>query len=377
MITKSNFGGAQRYVYDLAIAMKGRQHDVTVALGGTGAQRAETGKLKTLLDEHGIRTILVENFMRDMSLIRDIRALFEIIRLVFRERPDVLHANSSKAGGLGAFAGRLCGVKRILFTSHGLTFDETWRPLWQRVLIRYATWLTILLSHKTITISRDTMESAQRLGFVKNKVRLIYNGIQEPNYKSRNEARDHLYTLSTSKPKKDGFWIGTIAELHPNKNLDVVVDALATLGSNGTDMEFIAMGDGEVREQLLEHARGINVLGRVHLPGFVEHAAEYTTAFDTFILPSKKEGLPYVLLEAGLAGLPIVASDISGNRDIIEHEASGLLVPPDDPQAIGNALMTYITNPERARKHGAALKRKVKESFSIQKMVTETEALYH
>lgn len=371
VITKSNYGGAQRYVFDLASHLAPDEYDVAVAFGGTGSKGASIGTLSERLTHAGIRTIAIRHFMRDVSLFEDVRAFFELVRIIRAERPDVLHVTSSKAGGLGALAGRLMRVPRIVFTSHGLTFDESWRPLWQRALIWLFTWGTVMLSHASIMISRETYARARALPFVGSKVALVYNGIVPPHFLSRDTARTKLGVTTDSTTAI----IGTIGELHPNKNQHLLIEALTELKTQGLLPHLILMGEGEERARLeaLASARGVST--QVHLLGYVHDAATYLPALDIFVLPSVKEGLPYVLMEAGYAGLPTIASDISGNRDIVVHDESGLLVDTT-PSALAQALSRYLTDSSLAHTQGATLQARVQALFSIDTMLSGTIALY-
>ena len=169
VITKSNWGGAQAYVHTLAARLIKEGADAVVVLGGTGEAEAGTGLLAKKLEEDGVRTIYVKNFMRDISIAREFASLSELIQIFKKEKPDVVHLNSSKAGGIGALAGRLAGVQKIVFTSHGLAYDED-RSLFARSLIWLATWATVILSHATIVISSDTYRRARKLPFCAKKV---------------------------------------------------------------------------------------------------------------------------------------------------------------------------------------------------------------
>jgi len=373
LITKSNFGGAQRYVFDLATGLPGN-FEAIVALGGTGARGAKTGTLQERLQAAHVRTIPVKHFMRDMSLLSDVRAFFEIWRIIRAERPSILHVTSSKAGGLGALAGRLAGVRTIIFTSHGLTFDEDWRPRWQRLLIWFFTAATILLSTHTIQLSRDTYARASSIPGARKKVHLIPNGITTPYFLSRDEARARLADGHVTGE----LWVGTIAEYHPNKNLSVLIEAIKLLHDSGHRAELWLLGtigDGGEYERLRTLARRLDIESSVHMPGYVQNAAQLLTAFDIFALPSRKEGLPYVLIEAGFAGLPVIASDIPGNTDIIEHEVTGLLIKATG-DACAHALETLIDDPKKAQDFGTALAARVRQSFSLDHMLHETVHLY-
>lgn len=372
IITKSNYGGAQRYVFDLATHLPKDTFSAVVALGGTGEPGAKTGMLVRKLEENGIRTILVKHFMRDMSLTRDIGVFFELLSIIRRERPDVLHVTSSKAGGIGALIGRMTRVPKIIFTSHGLAFDESWRPLWQRVLIWLATWWTMILSTKTIQITRDTATRASRMPFLKNKVVLIHNGREAPLLLPKDDARKRLCDREHVCGE---CWIGTIAELTPNKNLHTLIEATALIHTKGVRPHVWIISDGEERGRLEKQVRDLSLENYVHMPGYVEDASTLLKAFDIFTLPSKKEGLPYVLLEAGHASLPVVTSDIPGIQDIITNDRTGLMIETNSKK-LADALEILISDKPLREKLGNALHRHVTEMFTIDRMVSLTSELY-
>lgn len=367
IITKSNYGGAQKYIFELANAAKGTGHGVSVACGGTGEAGATLGLLAEKLTAADIPVHHIKNFMRNMSLFSDIKAFIEICWLIRKEKPDVVHLTSSKAGGIGALASRFTSVPKIIFTSHGLTMDEVWRPIWQRALIYLGTWLTLRLADHNIMISTETFDRARRMPLLSSRVSLIKNGITPIQFIERTEARK---TLAPQVPQQ-AFWIGGIGELHPNKNWSAVISAMSSLPNQ---VHLLIIGEGEEHLTLEETINENDLNGRVHLLGYVD-GAQYLKAFDIFILPSKKEGLPYVLLEAGLAGLATVASDLPGNRDIIETGQNGILVEPT-PRLIATSLEILIRDEGMRRNLGSELLETVKNSFSVQAMFTKTLALY-
>src|SRR5690606_30501769 len=135
LITKSNWGGAQRYVYDLAAGLPEEEFETLVALGGDGPL---TDKLRS----QGVRVVPLPALQRDMSIDKDIQSFFDIWAIIRVERPHIFHVNSSKAGLFGALIGRLAGVPKIIFTAHGWGFNED-RPGWQKLAIKFGHWLTI------------------------------------------------------------------------------------------------------------------------------------------------------------------------------------------------------------------------------------------
>lgn len=369
VVTKSNFGGAQRYCFDLATNLPPDDFEVTVAFGP--GPDGKPGALASMLAEKRIRTILVPELTRDVSLRGDFQAARALRALFIRERPDVVHLSSSKAGGLGALAARLARVPRILFTAHGLAYDER-RSRVSRTLIWGATWATMLLAHRTIAISHDTFERARRLPFLRTRIVLIRNGILSPSFLSKEEARDEIRTLDPEIPAR-AHWIGAVGELHPNKNHTAAIDALTYMES---DAHFVILGSGELLASLRAYAETKHVEKRVHLLGFVPDAARYMRAFDCMILPSHKEGLPYVLLEAGYAYLPVIASDIAGVRDIILNDFTGILVPPDDHAALAYAIERVLGDARLSRSFADELLKRVQKSFSLDTMLEKTTRLY-
>ena len=165
IITKSNWGGAQKNVFELAKAMKERGHTVSVALGGEGI-------LQRRLEDEGIKTYPILSLERDISTKKDAGSFKEIFSLIKREKPDILHLHSPKAAGMGALAGRLQRVKSIIVTVHGWSFNEN-RSTGQKIIIAFFSWLTMILAHKTILLSRQEYSQASHFPGVKDKIILI------------------------------------------------------------------------------------------------------------------------------------------------------------------------------------------------------------
>lgn len=367
VVTKSNFGGAQRYCLDLSRELKKRGINAAVAHGVD--PDGKRGKLTTLLFANDIRSIPLASLGRDIHPMRDVVAFKELRALFALERPHVVHLNSSKAGGLGALAARVSRVPRIVFTLHGFPGDEA-RSALSRTLITLATWLTILLSHVTITIHRRDYERMRALPFARRKVVLVRNGIETPTFLSRSEARAELRTLAPALPP-DCTLVGSIGELHVNKAYDTLIRALSKV-----DAHLVLIGDGSERSRLTGLAESEQVKDRLHIVGFVPDAARYLRALDCFVLPSQKEGLPYVLLEAGCAYVPVVATHVGGIPDVIVNDFTGILVPPGKPDQLASAINRVLSDATLARSLSEELLKRVRGSFSLETMVDKTIATY-
>ncbi len=298
VITKSNWGGAQRYVYDLATALPKDEFEVQVAFG-------QPGRLAEELKHAGIRTYPITALQRDVSIIADLKSFFELWRLFRTERPDIVHLNSSKAAGLGALAARIARVPRIIFTAHGWPFEEKRNPV-SRICIYLLSWVTALLSHTVIVVSDYDLRIGQKMLGVGHKMVRIYNGIAV-----------HAPLASGEKIRAafpPGVRItGTIGELTRNKNQIALVEQ----AKDDPSLYVAIVGEGEERARLEAKIKEYGLEGRVKLFGFLT-APEVLKGFDVFALPSLKEGLPYVLLEAKAAGIPIVANRVGGVGEILD-----------------------------------------------------------
>ena len=325
------------------------------------------GLLAKKLAAKNIQTLAIPTLQRDISLLKDIGTFFVLLRIFKSERPNIIHLNSSKAAALGALAARIAGIRRIIFTVHGWPFNEKRGRLW-----RSCTWLvsylTALLSTEVIVITSLDFKQAKAMPLVSEKTHLIPNGITMPEFLSREEAREKLLL------PQNALVIGSLGELTQNKGYPELVTVASKLLQEGQDFLLAIIGEGEARATISDQILKNPVLnGRVILLGFQEDARAYLNAFDLFVLNSRKEGLPYVLLEAGAAGLPVAATAVGGILDIIENEKTGLLAPP---HTMEGALLKLLTDKEARNKFGSALKAEVKKRFSFTKMLTDTLALY-
>ncbi len=333
IITKSVWAGAGKYVYDLAAGLPKDQFEVFVAAGGRDA-------LAQKIIKAGIPYFEIKHFQRDISIFKEMLAYFEILKLLLKIRPDLVHVNSSKAGGI---VGVACWDYKFLtfdfklkniFTAHGWAFHED-RPGWQIWLIRLVTKITCFYYSRIICVSEYDYQSA-----IKNKIApakkliAIHNGIKPEEYDFRERTEKE-------------FTVGTIGEAVKNKGHEYLREA----GKNFPGIKF-------------------NIISNM------PDAARYLKNFDIFVLPSLKEGLPYVLLEASLAEIPIIATNVGGVPEIIENEKTGLLIKPAKPDEIADALKTLINNPELAKTLAQNARQKILKEFSFEKMLQRTLAAY-
>lgn len=357
-ITKSNWGGAQKYVFDLTTHFKDIGDEVVVAFGGEGI-------LAERLKEKNIRTVTINNLTRDVGLFQELNSIKEIWDLIKKEKPDLIHLNSSKVSLLGGFLGRVLGIKKIIFTAHGFLFREE-RPFWQILIIKFLTWLTIIFSHKTICVSKKDYEDVKDWLFVKDRLLVIHNGLKK--------EEESIYI---EREIDNLVKIVSIAELHKNKGLEYGIQTINLLKNRLQNFKYIIFtfgGDEEL--YLIRLIRELNLENFVEIKFLEKNEKVNLKDFDIYFLPSIKEGLPYVLLEAGINSLPIVASDTGGVNEVVENYKNGFLIKPKDINAFELALEKLILDPELRKSFGIEAKIKINKEFLFEEMIKNVEIVY-
>lgn len=371
VITKSVWAGAGKYVFDLATELPKSQFMAIIAAGGSDV-------LAQKIKDTGIPYHEIKNFQRNVNPLRDIAAFFEILKLLKKERPDIVHVSSAKAGGVAGLAIYFYKISQglkandqnptAIFTVHGWTFSER-RPQWQIFLIKLFSRLTCLLYDKIICVSEHDRKIAVGNNIAPTKKLVtIHNGIKIDFYDfySKHEARKKLGL------GEEDFVVGAIGEFTKNKGHRYLIEAAKNL----KNLKFVIIGFGEDEQYLKNKIKSAGLENRFFIETGKPDAALYLKAFDVFVLPSLKEGLPYVLLEAALAERPIISTGVGGITEIITNQETGLLVEPAAPFELEGDIESLYKNKDLAENLAKNAKEKTLKYFSFKKMLENTLALY-
>jgi glycosyltransferase involved in cell wall biosynthesis len=369
LITKGVWGGAQKYLYALATSLPQDKYEV-YAIVGTG------GILKNKLEEKGVKVFEINSLQRDISILSELKSFIHIFNIIRKIEPQILHLNSPKASGIGSVIAKFLLVPKTIQTVHGWSFNEN-RNIFSKVLIWFFSWITVIFTDKTIVISKSERDQALKMPFVDDgKIVLIKNGISKINYIDKEIVREallHRVNLTINDLPKDTVWLGTISELTKNKGLKYIISALSEVEF---PFVFFIIGGGEEKENLKNLIFSKGLQDKVFLLGFIDIANLYLKAFDIFTLTSIKEGLPYCIMEAGGAGVPVIASNIGGIPDLIDSGRSGILVKKGNVSEIKKAIETLAENPQKRIDFGNKLKQKIEKEFDIETTIKKTLVLY-
>jgi glycosyltransferase involved in cell wall biosynthesis len=392
IITQSEFGGAQRYVFDLATSLND-EFEITVAAGCNlnGELFQKLNDLKRS-DLSKIKTVYLKHLKRSINPWHDILAFFEIRRLIKKEKPSIVHLNSTKAGIIGSLTARNCFMSRVpccvIYTAHGWVFNE---PLgrYKRKIYLWLEKFTAKYKDKIICVSEYDRKIAIKLGLPAKKIITIYNGIdaEKLEFLSKEDARQELFNLLAESIKPSASQLlnrqttiitGTIANLYKTKGIEYLIKAADILYNSYfiRHTAFIVIGDGGEKEKLKALIQRHNIQNNFFLAGSIPEARKYIKAFDVFVLPSVKEGLPYAILEAMAAGTPVVATKTGGIPEIIRHFETGLLAETGSPDDLAKKISEFLTQPRFGKIMAQGGLLRLKENFSLHEMIEQTKKAY-
>lgn len=300
------------------------------------------------------------------------RPLVEVLRLIRASRIDVVHSHGKGAGVYGRLGARRAGVAAV-HTFHGIHY-ERYPWLGRLAYLALERWLAAG-THAIINVSATQEREGLALGLFRSSQSVtIVNGIDLL------ELDAHLADADVDRRRLglvDGAQVvGSVTRFDPVKRVDVLVRSLTILAPRLPRLALVLVGGGRDERRLRRLAADARLGDRVIFTGSLDDPARTYRVFDLYVATSRKEGLPLSLLEAMGARLAVVATDVPGHRDVVLHGETGLLVPPDDPTALADAIATLLADPERRRRMGEAGRRRVAEAFTISSMVEKTAAVY-
>lgn len=372
IITEALGGGVRRHVVSLLENLDKDKFDIYFMYNLGRADEVMKKRLPSIKDL-GVKLIEIDNFKRDIGL-HDVKAFMNIYKELKKIKPDIVHCHSSKAGVLGRIAGKLARIRKIYYTPHAyimqnpntsknkkIVFESI-----ERLLSRYFT-------TKTINVSNGEKQFAIESKIDKDgKFEVIYNGIcdiEEVN----NETKDRL--RKEFKINTNDFIIGTIARMDEQKNPDLFIDIAKSVLKECKNVKFIYVGDGKLYEHISRRVLDEDINESVILTGFRSDTDEILSIFDLFLTTALYEGMPYALIEACRAGVPIVATDVIGNNEIVINEKNGMIYDINNIEMCTKKICKVFCDSTRKSLSRHARDR-FNQNFNIVNMILKLEKMY-
>lgn len=364
----AEYGGATTYILMLLQALREQGWEVDYA--GT------PGKTLEVIRQAGYTVYPIPALQREIRPWRDFRALSQLRQVLRQQQYQVVHTHTSKGGILGRLAAKMAGIPAILHTVHGFAFHELSSPFQRLLYVR----LEKTAAHwcdRLITVNEEDRLQALKYGIAKPEdIITVYNGIDtQPFDQALLQVEQSSHEHSLVEPGS-GLLVGMVARLAPSKAPLDFIHAASLVLSQRQDVKFVLVGDGPLQSQLEYEVNRLGLGDNILFTGFRQDVPQLLAAMDVFVLTTLWEGLPISLLEAMSMAKPVVATRVRGPREVVQHGVSGYLVPPGDPLAVSEAILSLLENKELRLQMGKAGRLLVDSKFHKASMLNHTLEVY-
>ena len=367
IVTRLVQRGVPRYVLDIAAGLNPDRYSTEVLAGrgepGEGSRWEEAR-------QRGIKTCYIGALERAINPAGEAVAFAAIYQKIRKGNYDIVHTHISKAGILGRLAAKCAGVPVILHTYHGRAEELCEGSFRSRILLACER-MAARITDAMVAVSKDTARFALEAGIGRApQYQVIHNGINVGHF------RDFVIGGELPVELKGKRLVGAIGSLTGEKGIDVLLRAWPRVLDEYPDLHLCILGDGPLRACLEHMAREPALQARVYFAGNLDDVRPWLGSFEILLLPSRREGLPTVVLEAMAMGRPVVASGIGGVPEVVIAGRTGALVPPENPAALAAAVGELLQDASRRHEWGRAGQERVEKEFGLEMMIRELEQRY-
>ncbi|WP_413852565.1 glycosyltransferase family 4 protein [Candidatus Ruminimicrobium bovinum] len=365
IITKLELGGAQKVAIALCEKINKELFDTFMICGCDGILSDEVKQQN--------KVYFVKNLIREINPIKDLKAAISIYKILKKEKPDVIHTHSSKAGILGRVCGWLAGIPVIIHTTHGFSFNDT-QSFFKKNLFIFLERFCAIFSTYLIFISKENIDKG-----IKNKIgkqdkyKFIRLGIDIDNFKNfQNPSLRRELNLSN-----DDILVTTIGPFKPQKNLPDFIKVANKISKEHKNFKFVMVGDGTLRPEFESLIEKYNIKENIFLLGWRRDIANVLHSSDFFVMTSLWEGLPISTIEAMTCGLAPIVNAVDGQKEIVKDGINGFLIPPYNIDETCYKILYLAENPEIKSKMEREAKNSIDETYGIEYMIKQHELLYN
>ena len=352
--TSSGPGGAEQVISNLAASLDSAKYRGVLCV-------FRPGWLQERTHSRGISTYVIPT-----QGMTDWRWACRFRNLLKDEQVDLIHAHEFDANVQGAAVAAYLGIPFVA-TVHGKHYF--WEKLRRRLAYR---WVSRQAS--MVAVSEDLKRFiVQNVGIDSTRITVLYNGVDVP--LAPDPADIETCRREMNLPEIDRV-IGVVGNLYPVKGHQYLIDAIPAVLERYPNTSFVFAGRGHLESDLKQQVNRLGLDKRVHFLGLRQDIPRILALLDVFVLPSLSEGLSMAILEAMMAGKPVIATRVGGNPEIVLDGETGFLVPPKDSHALGESLIALLKNRQLAVQFSEKGRRRAEVQFSLQTMVNAYEALY-
>ena len=371
VITRMDWAGSPDIVRIMCLNLRS-MYDVRLI---TGPGTHLSLKTKKFLEEFKDNVIIVPSLRRDINPVLDFIALIHLYRIFRKERFDLVHTNTAKAGILGRIAAFLAGTPRIIHMPHGHNFYGYFGPALSRLIIwleRFAAGFTDRLVVLTELEKNDYMS----FGIKKSEdIEVVPSGLELEGFRAlygrdRNEKRRELGISPQEKI------VGMVSRLETVKGPEYFIEAANSVAKKISGVRFFVVGEGSLSSGLKERSQQLGLKDKVVFLGWRDDALDIIFALDLLVQPSLNEAVGRVLLEAQGLGVPVIGTSVGGIPEIIKDGSTGFIVRPKDAEGLSRSICDLLENEEKRNMFSKEARMWVEERFSSDRMMEKIYFMY-
>jgi len=372
IIARLNIGGPAINSILLTTGLDKNRFDSILVTGIIGESE---GDMSYLAEQYGINPIIIPEIGREISWKSDLVALWKLIRLIRREKPDIIHTHTAKAGTLGRIAGILTGVPCKIHTFHGHVFNNYFGPFKTKVFI----WIERILARFTdriIAISQlQYDELCHEIKIAPpNKFSIIRLGFDLTEFLNSDVHQGKLRReLNISE---DTLLVGIVGRLTAIKNHAMFIKSAKKVSDKITNVKFIVVGDGELESEMKELAVSLEIQDKVIFLGWRRDMPTIYADMDLVVLSSLNEGTPVTLIEALASGKAVVSTAVGGVPDIVRDAQTGILVASGDEERFADAIVDLLEDAEKRKQFGELGREFISANYTKERLCADIERLY-
>jgi len=372
IIARLNIGGPAVHVVNLNAGLDPTRFESVLV---SGIEKPGEGSMLDYALSQGVQPIVIPEIIGEATFKpRDLKALVKVYHLIRQLQPHIVHTHTAKAGFIGRLAARLAGVPIVVHTYHGhvlygyYSAFKTW-------LLRHMEHALARLTDCIVAVSEHVKRDLVTYGVAApEKIIIIPLGFELKPFLSceihRGEFRRELGLSNDTRI------VGIVGRVFPVKNHRLFLDAAARLATREPSVHFVIVGDGVLRPYIERYALELGIADRVIFTGWRRDLPRIYADLDVLVVSSDNEGTPVSAIEAMASGCPVVATNVGGLPDLIVEGVTGHLVPPRDPEALADAILHLIQNPDALARMGQSARAMTQERFTLERLLSDIENLY-
>jgi len=359
LITGLNTGGAEMMLYKTVSKVdKNRYSQIVISM-------IKPGHIGELIKKENIPVISL-NFSKGISIIS---GFLKLVKILLKEKPEIIHSYMFHADILGRVAGKLCGIKIIISSLRNENIGGRKRE----ILLKYTNKIADIVTAVCYAAAEKQIE---RGSITRDKLKVIYNGVDLELFQKSSEQEIMALKEELSLKTVENI-ILTVGRLEPQKNHELLINSFGKLLNKHPNSVLLIAGEGKLRIPLEKQVKDLGLTQNIRLLGVRKDIPKLLSMADAFVLASKYEGMPNVVIEAMASAIPVIATSVGGTPEIIINQSHGLLIKPDDVNSLTVGLDKILNLSKEKRKEiGENGRVRIEKFFTIDKTVNETENLY-